>query len=81
MTSIQKSTKAKLFRLLIRYVSAEFRSQPCSVLFLQEGIKLRTREDVLRLLQGLNFLVPGCLADLEILHDKVTTLMQLCVAV
>merc|ERR1719473_1557637 len=43
--------------------------------------ELGSRQDGLGLLERLNLLIPGCLADLEILHDEITVLMELGVVV
>merc|ERR1719223_261494 len=43
--------------------------------------ELGSRQDRLGLLECLNFLVPGSLANLKILHDKITILVELGIVV
>merc|ERR1719502_120677 len=43
--------------------------------------ELGTRQDGLGLLECLNLLIPGSLADLEILHDEIAVLVELGVVV
>merc|ERR1719213_845655 len=43
--------------------------------------ELGTRQDGLGLLECLNLLIPGSLADLEVLHDEVAILVELSVVV
>merc|ERR1719162_794511 len=48
---------------------------------LQERIEVSTRQDRLGLLEGLDLLITGGLADLEILHDEITALVELGIVV
>merc|ERR1719162_644124 len=48
---------------------------------LQERIEVSTRQDRLGLLEGLDLLITGGLADLEILHDEITALVKLGIVV
>merc|ERR1719163_1125663 len=43
--------------------------------------ELGSRQDGLGLLECLNLLIPGSLADLEILHDEIAVLVELSVVV
>merc|ERR1719215_944085 len=43
--------------------------------------ELGSRQDRLGLLERLNFLIPGCLADLEILHDEIAILVELSIVI
>merc|ERR1719215_1407585 len=43
--------------------------------------ELGSRQDRLGLLERLNFLIPGCLTDLEILHDEIAILVELSIVI
>merc|ERR1719321_2147183 len=52
-----------------------------SLQLLQERSERRAREDSERLLEGLNVVVSGALAKLEIFKCEITALVQVCVLV